>query len=128
MHILYIYSMILYIIITCMCVPSRTSFRIVRGRMNRERVFCVSKVSGAHHIWAFFDKPSRTVVNTHQEMANRNKRQCRALIRRLQGTLMRLYCADRHLFVESRSFFPYCTTITTIASTTDASTTAAAAP
>lgn len=45
----------------------------------------------------------RTVVNTHQEMANRNKRQCRALVRRLQGTLMRLYCADRHLYAESRA-------------------------
>jgi len=47
------------------------------------------------------------MVNTRQEMANRNKRQCRALVRRLQGTLMRLYCADRHLSVESRSFSPH---------------------
>jgi len=87
------------------CVDQEHTTLSYRARLNesRTRLLCFQSLWRAHHVWAFFDKPSRTVVNTHQEMANRNKRQCRALIRRLQGTLMRLYCADRHLSVESRS-------------------------
>lgn len=81
-----VYVMILYIII---CLHQEHALNC--ARLNGWWTSFVFHKSPAH-LQGFF---------THQEIANRNKRQCRALISRLQGTLMRLYCADRHLSDES---------------------------